>query len=63
MTSYVLYVLLLFASMLCCTSLKIGLLMPEIEPYPGFPSIESSGGAVSMAMKEAKIRYGQVHLL
>lgn len=62
-TSYLIFVLLLFDPVLYCGALKIGLLMPVTAPYPGFPSISTSGGAVTLATEEAQRRYGQVWML
>lgn len=57
MTSYILYILLLFASVRVCENLKIGLLLTSRAPSPGFPTIFTSGGAFQLALDEINRRH------
>ncbi|XP_060569743.1 atrial natriuretic peptide receptor 2-like [Ruditapes philippinarum] len=57
MTSYTLFILLLFARVRICENFKIGLLLTTRAPSPGFPTIFTSGGAFQLALEEINNRY------
>jgi hypothetical protein len=57
MTSYTLFILLLFARVRVCENFKIGLLLTTRAPSPGFPTIFTSGGAFQLALEEINHRY------
>lgn len=57
MKTYTLLILLVFATIPICENFKIGLLLTARPPTQGFPSMQTSGGAVQLAMEEVKRRY------